>query len=166
MYYKIQDFLQDWKHQSETIQKNFEYLTDNSLSRQVYPEGRSLGFIAWHIVLSVGEFGGKLGVVVDCPPEDTEPPENAGEIADAFKKATTTLYNFIQKNWDDQKLLEENNLYGNVWKNGFTLNALISHQTHHHGQMTVLMRQAGLKVHGAFGPSKEEWAAMGMPSPK
>jgi uncharacterized damage-inducible protein DinB len=29
--------------------------------------------------------------------------------------------------------------------------------------MTVLMRQAGLPVPGVVGPSKEEWAAMGMP---
>jgi uncharacterized damage-inducible protein DinB len=28
--------------------------------------------------------------------------------------------------------------------------------------MTVLMRQAGLPVPGLYGPSKEEWAAMGM----
>ncbi|MBI2416475.1 MAG: hypothetical protein HYV28_00920 [Ignavibacteriales bacterium] len=30
--------------------------------------------------------------------------------------------------------------------------------------MTVLMRQAGLKVPGAYGPSREEWAAYGMPA--
>ena len=27
----------------------------------------------------------------------------------------------------------------------------------------VLMRQAGLGVPGIYGPSKEEWATMGMP---
>jgi len=27
-----------------------------------------------------------------------------------------------------------------------------------------LMRQAGLKVPGIYGPSKEEWALMGMPA--
>jgi uncharacterized damage-inducible protein DinB len=29
--------------------------------------------------------------------------------------------------------------------------------------MTVLMRQAGIKVPGVYGPAKEEWAAYGMP---
>ena len=29
--------------------------------------------------------------------------------------------------------------------------------------MTVLMRQAGVPVPGMYGPSKEEWAAMGLP---
>jgi uncharacterized damage-inducible protein DinB len=47
-----------------------------------------------------------------------------------------------------------------------TLGALVGHQTHHRGQMTVLMRQAGLVVPGIFGPAREEWAKMGMPAPE
>jgi uncharacterized damage-inducible protein DinB len=43
---------------------------------------------------------------------------------------------------------------------------LIQHQAHHRGQMTVLMRQAGLPVPGIYGPSKEEWANFGMEAPK
>ena len=39
---------------------------------------------------------------------------------------------------------------------------LINHQNHHRGQMTVLMRQAGLTVPGVYGPAKEEWATAGM----
>jgi uncharacterized damage-inducible protein DinB len=54
-------------------------------------------------------------------------------------------------------------MYGEQWTRGFVLQALVAHQTHHRGQMTVLMRQAGLPVPGMYGPSKEEWAAMGMP---
>ncbi len=42
---------------------------------------------------------------------------------------------------------------------------LIGPETHHLGQMTELMRQAGLKVPGVYGPSKEEWTAYGMPVP-
>ena len=37
---------------------------------------------------------------------------------------------------------------------------LIQHQAHHRGQLTVLMRQADLKVPGVYGPSKEEWEVM------
>jgi uncharacterized damage-inducible protein DinB len=55
-------------------------------------------------------------------------------------------------------------MYGEQWPRGTMLNALIAHQTHHRGQMTVLMRQAGVPVPGMYGPSKEEWAAMGMPA--
>ncbi|HUP13723.1 MAG TPA: DinB family protein, partial [Niastella sp.] len=63
--------------------------------------------------------------------------------------------------WDDGMLEEENNLYGDPWKKGFSLWVLLIHQTHHRGQMTVLMRMTGLKVPGIYGPSKEEWEAWG-----
>jgi uncharacterized damage-inducible protein DinB len=55
-------------------------------------------------------------------------------------------------------------MYGDKWKRGQTLHALILHQAHHRGQMTVLMRQAGLPVPGIYGPSREEWEAFGMPA--
>jgi uncharacterized damage-inducible protein DinB len=42
---------------------------------------------------------------------------------------------------------------------------LVTHQTHHRAQMTVLMRQAGLQVPGIYGPVKEGWAAYGMNVP-
>jgi hypothetical protein len=32
--------------------------------------------------------------------------------------------------------------------------------------MTVLIRQAGLKAPGVFGPAREEWAGMGMTPPE
>jgi uncharacterized damage-inducible protein DinB len=44
------------------------------------------------------------------------------------------------------------------------LRVLIQHEVHHRGQMTVLMRQAGLEVPGVYGPAREEWAACGMPA--
>ena len=39
---------------------------------------------------------------------------------------------------------------------------VIQHQYYHRGQMTVLMRQAGLTVPDIYGPAKEEWANFGM----
>ena len=55
-------------------------------------------------------------------------------------------------------------MYGEKWTRAFTLGALIGHQCHHRGQVTVLMRQAGLKVPGIYGPAQEEWAVYGMPA--
>lgn len=39
------------------------------------------------------------------------------------------------------------------------------YQIHHRGQMTVLMRQTGLKVSDVNGPSREEVADIGMKTP-
>jgi uncharacterized damage-inducible protein DinB len=57
-------------------------------------------------------------------------------------------------------------MYGEKWTRGVTARVLLNHQTHHRGQMTILMRQAGLKVPGVYGPSKEEWAEYGAPPPE
>ncbi|MEW5994556.1 MAG: DinB family protein, partial [Candidatus Zixiibacteriota bacterium] len=59
----------------------------------------------------------------------------------------------------------QDEMYGEKWERRFTLLALIQHQIHHRGQMTVLMRQAGLKVPSIYGPVLEDWAQYGQPPP-
>jgi uncharacterized damage-inducible protein DinB len=56
-------------------------------------------------------------------------------------------------------------MYGESWSLGQVLLALVVHEIHHRGQMTVLMRQAGLVVPGVYGPAREEWASLGMQPP-
>jgi hypothetical protein len=38
-------------------------------------------------------------------------------------------------------------------------------KSRYRGQMTVLMRQAGLKVPVIYGPAREEWQEFGMAAP-
>ena len=61
MYHAIQDFINDWKYENEATLKVFKNLTDVSLKQKVTPDSRSLGFLAWHIVISLGEMGEKAG---------------------------------------------------------------------------------------------------------
>jgi uncharacterized damage-inducible protein DinB len=49
---------------------------------------------------------------------------------------------------------------------GIVLSVILMHQCHHRGQLTILMRLAGLKIHGIYGPAKEEWQAMNLPPMK
>ncbi|HMS32578.1 MAG TPA: DinB family protein [Ignavibacteria bacterium] len=162
MYTSISLFLKDWKYESEATVKLMKNLTDESLNQKVTPDGRSLGFISWHVALTIPEMLGKTGLKLDGPSESSPIPGSAKEILDAFDKASKSLSEQIEKNWTDETLETEDEMYGEKWKKGMTLSALILHQAHHRGQMTVLMRQAGLKVTGVYGPSKEEWADMGM----
>ncbi len=64
--------------------------------------------------------------------------------------------------WTDDTLQEDVTMYGETWKKGFALWVTVVHQVHHRGQLTVLMRMAGLKVPGVYGPCKEEWEAYGL----
>ena len=162
MFRRIEDFQKDWVYESDATLKIIRALTDESLSRKVSDEGRSLGFLAWHIVLTLGEMLEKVGLNVDCPAEETEQPVSAMEIAETYKKAAQSVSEEITKNWSDETLEIEDEMYGMTWTRGTTLSMLINHQAHHRGQATVLMRQAGVPVVGVYGPAKEEWEAMGM----
>jgi uncharacterized damage-inducible protein DinB len=163
MYHTIQEFLDEWNEEQEATIKIFSSLTDSSLQQKVTPEGRSLGTLAWHIVTSLGEMGGKSGLIINAPPEDEPVPSHAKEILDAYKNAGDSLGLAVQEQWSDALLLETIELYGERWTRSETLHMLITHLIHHRAQMTVLMRQAGLKVPGIYGPSREEWATLGLP---
>jgi uncharacterized damage-inducible protein DinB len=162
MYRKIEDFQRDWAYETEVTVKLFNNLTDESLSQKIIEDSRTLGFLAWHITLTLGEMLAKVGLTIDCPPEDASVPASAKEIAETFEKAAKSVGEQVSKNWTDENLEIEDEMYGMIWKRGTTLSSLINHQAHHRGQVTVLMRQAGVPVIGVYGPAKEEWEAMGM----
>ena len=164
MYRTIQDFLTDWTQENDSTLRVFKNLTDTSLNQKVSAEGRSLGHLAWHIVLTLGEMGEKAGLKVDAPPENAPDPTSASVIIAAYEKAGASLASEIKQKWSDGMLSEEIDMYGQKWTRTATLTSIIKHQIHHRAQMTVLMRQAGLKVPGVYGPSREEWSQYGMPA--
>jgi len=166
MYRTIDDFVGDWLYESRATMKILRSLTDASLGQRVTPDGRSLGLLAWHIVLTLEEMGGRAGLQVTGPGEHAPVPSQASVIASAYEEAATSLREQVKTRWTDASLLEELEMYGDKWTRGTTLAALIRHQAHHRAQMTILMRQAGLSVPGVYGPSREEWARMGLPPRK
>jgi uncharacterized damage-inducible protein DinB len=163
MYRSVNDFMQDWQYESEATLKMLNKLSSKSLQQKVTAEGRSLGRLAWHLVLSLPEMLNRTGLSVKGPAEDAPVPKTAQEIIEAYRKAAREVSQQVKKHWQDADLLREIEMYGENWQKGKVLWSLILHQTHHRAQMTVLMRQAGLKVPGVYGPSREEWKKMNMP---
>jgi len=166
MFVTIEDFIKEWKNESAGTQKLLNVLTDESLSQAVTMENRTLGQIAWHIAATIHEMVSQTGLNFDSAGTERDVPDAAADIAQAYHSAAQALQGAIKSQWTDANLSESCNLYGDEWKNGLTLRILIQHEIHHRGQMTVLMRQAGLPVPGLYGPSKEEWSKMGMEPPK
>ncbi len=164
MYYKLQDFLNDWKVESELTLKVFKNLTDESLTKKFDENVRTAGKLAWHITTSVGEMAHQTGLSFKAAEGDLPVPETAKEIVDAYKEASENLAAAIKSNWNDDSLSIEDNMYGEMWKRGTTLKVIVNHQIHHRAQLTVVMRLNRLKVPGVYGPSKEEWAGFGMPA--
>lgn len=165
MFRKLLDFEKTWSQESEATLKILRALTDASLPQAVGPSDRTLGRMAWHLAQTVGEMLARTGLTIAGPAEHAPVPATAAAIVAAYESAARSLQEQVKATWDDASLLAEDDMYGERWPRGVTLFALVAHQAHHRGQMTVLMRQAGLAVPGVYGPAREEWASYDMPAP-
>jgi uncharacterized damage-inducible protein DinB len=87
-------------------------------------------------------------------------------IIEEYKKQSQSLVKALNDNWTNDTLNVDFEMYGDTWNGGMVLQALVKHEIHHRAQMTVLMRQAGLSIPGMYGPSKDDWSAMGAPVQK
>lgn len=163
MFRTLSDFATSWNDESRNTMRLLGALSDASLATKMDDEGRTIGRIAWHLVETLAEMPTAAGLELDFHVSPTDIPTTAAAIAEAYERGTKLVGNAVALQWTDASLLESTNMYGQEWARGFTLLCLIVHQAHHRGQLTTLMRQAGLKVPGMVGPSREEWAAIGMP---
>jgi uncharacterized damage-inducible protein DinB len=164
MFRTVKDFAKEWEEELQHTLKLLRPLTDPALTAKVAPEHRSLGRLAWHLVQSQVDLMDKSGLAkIEGPDWEAPIPEHASEILGTYERVARAILT-ASSGWTDASLLDERDLYGETWAHGYTLEILIRHEAHHRGQMTVLMRQAGLPVAGPYGPSKDEWAAYGMPA--
>lgn len=165
MIHSIEDFTTLWKQESAETQKVLDAITDGSLAQPVTNDHRTLGRIAWHITGTVREMMERTGLHVEGPDEHAPVPASARVIAQTYAKSAKSLLEQVAKQWTDASLTVKDEMYGEQWARGTTLQVLILHQVHHRGQATVLMRQAGLRVPGVYGPAKEDWAQWKMEPP-
>jgi uncharacterized damage-inducible protein DinB len=164
MYITVSDFITEWKREAELTQRVLDSLTNESLLQQVYPEGRNLGRIAWHFVTNTPEYLTEFGLVIDQVQDSAEVP-SANQIAETFRKISSDVETALEEQWTDETLKQFQNAFGRQESNATIFMGLIKHIAHHRGQVTVLMRQAGLNIPAVYGPSKEGWIQMGVENP-
>ncbi|CAM4372215.1 putative damage-inducible protein DinB [Paenibacillus endophyticus] len=164
MYGTVEDLIMEWKREAVLTQKVLDSLTDEALLQQVYPEGRTLGRIAWHFVTNIPDYLTDFGVSVAKVPNPSEVPA-AKEITEAFQTISSQVTNALQEQWTDDTLKQNQKAFGRIESNATIFMGLIKHIVHHRGQVTVLMRQAGLLIPAVYGPSKEGWAQLGVTPP-
>jgi uncharacterized damage-inducible protein DinB len=165
MFNSIEAFAAVWRNETASTRKVMETLTDESLAVRITPDNRSLGRLAWHLIQSMHEMLSRTGLEFEGPSEDTPVPSSAAEIAAQYARVSDAMLAAVQRDWTDESLSKLNEMYGETWPNGLTLHVLVVHEVHHRGQMTVLMRQAGLRAPDIYGPTLEQWSEMGMEPP-
>lgn len=161
MYQNIEELIIDLQNESNATLRIFNALTDESLNQKVYLEGRTLGKIAWHITATVSELLSKIGLELKDEINELEVPSSISVITNTYKAIYNKVFEQIKTKIKDEDLSRLVNLYGENWTIGNVFQMFIRHEIHHRAQITVLMRQAGLKVPGLYGPSKEEWSEIG-----
>ena len=154
MYRKVDDFLMDWKQSSDGTFHVLDNLTDDSLQVSIVEGHNSLGWLAWHLVGAASLFPTLAGLSIHGVSEDEEQPKSAHTIAKTYKKIAEEVSHEAEKLTDASLLEQVDSMFGPI-ERGKLLRILIDHQTHHRGQMTVLLRQAGLPVPPVMGPTKE-----------
>ena len=162
MYRKIEDFITDWKSEESFTIKIFSKITDKIKSFKATENTRTLERLAWHITQTLTEMPFRAGIIESDFLEDKPIPKNFYEIISTYKKHSSELIKLLQEKWTDSELTGKIEVYEQQWERRKILSVLVKHQTHHRGQMTILMRLQNIEVPGIYGPSKEEWSKFGM----
>jgi len=142
MFTKVSDFAAEWEQESALTAKLLEALPDEALSQRVAEGHWTLGEIAWHLVQSI-HYMSSMGLNFPAPQADQT--TSAAAIAAEYRNISLEMLQAVMTQWNDASLLEVKEIAGGQWRNGDSLRLTITHQAHHRGQMTVLMRQAGMK---------------------
>jgi len=166
MFQTLDHFLKSWEFEASATQKLLNSLTDESLQQEITSQNWTLGRIAWHTVTAIRIITSNTNITFEAPSKDYPVPTSAQFIADSYHEASNAFVHALKTQWNDHTMNESIEFIGQQMPNGSLLMFLIQHQSHHRGQMTVLMRQAGLTVPGIYGPAKEEWANFGMEAPQ
>lgn len=154
MYRKIEDFVEDWEQSAEGTLRVIQAITDDQLDFSIVEGHNSLGWLAWHLVGAAGAFSQFAGLSVDGISQNDPQPKKISNIAATYERISAKLTKEVQ-NLTDDSLTEEVSSFVGLTERGRLLRGLIDHQTHHRGQMTVLLRQAGLTVPPIMGPTQE-----------
>lgn len=158
MYRTVNDFLVDWSTATKGTLQALEALSDDKLDQAIVEGHSTLGWLGWHLATSPLFFGGQVGLNIVPVGDVRTVPKHASEIVDGYQKIAESLKTEVEQNLTDEKIVENvESVFGPIPR-GALLRTLIDHQTHHRGQMTVLLRQAGLHVPGVMGPTKEDQA--------
>ncbi len=161
MYRKMSDFLGQWEIEGNSTIEAFERITDEAAGASADNEGfRSLRELAWHLTTVLGGVPASMGLTIDTPSFDAPTPATMNEIIAAYRRAAPLFAETIRENWTDEMLTGEIELWGSMRTRGFILLGMLLHQAHHRGQMTAVMRSAGLVPPGIYGPTREAMAAM------
>jgi uncharacterized damage-inducible protein DinB len=159
MIYTADKFVEHYGWESSVTANVLKALTDDSLAMAKAAGHNTIGDIAWHIALAPAYMVSQTGF--DMPEYGWNTPEDltVAKITGEYEKLAGMLLEQAAT-----KTPEELEKVWRVWDMDWTtlsmMFAVVSHEIHHRGQLSVLMRQAGLTVPSIYGPNHEQTQEM------
>ena len=148
MYVTISDFIKEWNREAMLTQNVLDGLTDESLKKQVYPEGRTLGRIAWHLTTNIPDYLTHFGLNIDGVKNAENVPTSAKEIAETFKEVSSLVAQIIEKQWTD-KSIEQIQAF---WKAGIKCsNTNGTNQAHCSSSWSNYLSDASSRIKAVWG---------------
>lgn len=155
MYRTVEDFLQEWQEEAELTKSVIGAVTDEKKNQAIAEGHNTLSWLSWHLATTPAFFAGGVGLELHASADLANEPQSIKEIVETYEAVTAELAKQAST-LSDEALGEQVDFLGAKVARGVVLRKLVNHQIHHRGQMTVLLRQAGLTVPGVYGPTKEQ----------
>ena len=163
---ELERFIDVWDREAAKTVKLLKTIPSDQYDFRPDPEGRSIGEMAWH--LAEGEaygsfFAVKGGYSMDERPPGMQRPKSVEALAPEFERvhreARERLNGYSAEDLDRPI----KTFGGDVPMRDHLWDFIVLHGAHHRGQLTMMIRQAGGKPAGMFGPTREEFP---LPKPK
>lgn len=158
----LNDFYSWWKEETAFTLKIFAAIPDQDFEKVPAKGLRSPALLCFHLAHTTCEMMQKTGLPLEWTLGEKYSGQSKSEIMAAFEKGSEELVKAISSAWNNDTLEISDNMYGENWKRGLTLQILITHLIHHRGQLTAVMRMLGARVPGIYGPAQEEWVEYGL----
>lgn len=162
MFRKLEDFYRIWAYETDSTIKMFKVIPEEIFKKSDSENTRTIARLSWHITESIAEMLGHAGLKIDGISDASKEESDIAKLISEYKRTSDSLIKELKSNWSDDMLTEKVGMYGEEWERGIVLSVLIRHQSHHRGQLSILLRQNGLPIPGMYGPAREEWIAMGL----
>ena len=154
-FHTVEDLITEFKEESAKTVAVFNTLTPKSLNHPVAPGDRTIGEIAWHMIEAYPKILSQIGLTLrDIPPRQSDPQT----LTSSYQTIVTEFLTATKTSWQDADLITECDVYTHRWTRGYTVGVLLFHEVHHRGQLTILMRQAGLQPPDTYGPAGRQKA--------
>lgn len=156
MFTDAQAFLGVYGWESQSTSRVLGALTDNALAQDKAPgHNMTAGDIAWHIATAPVYMLNQVGFNIDAVSPEMPAQLTAAHIKETYDAICAQVKEQVAAKTPEDLARTHRVFQMMDWSTGQMLGIMLTHEVHHRGQLSVLMRQAGLVVPSIYGPTFE-----------